>query len=190
MIDFLAQPNWMVSATVGALIGAIFTDYKGIALYPFRRLKRTKYCGEWEEYHWSWIDGKKRMFHAHFEITRGLISQYSVKVSFPTSASDSPSVPKEKVLSYDGSLFLEEGHVLIDLRASSHVESSRYRFPDWVPSSENCVVGLWLAFDHGHLIASGGALLSKEKMSRSQAARIIASRMSISDGLIRVVNKA
>ena len=190
MIRVSDPPNWILTTVFGAILGALFTDYKSIVLYPFRRLRKTQYVGVWDEYHWTWKDGKKLLCHARFDIRRGLLTPYSVDFRHVNSPDFDSEKARTTALQYKGTLRLEEGHVVIDLHATTHLESVSYRFPKWIPSASDFVVGIWMSFDHTGAPAAGGAILTRNELSASEVTHSIHERLDSLEGLLRVTGKA
>lgn len=189
MVDLSQSPNWIVNIVLGAIAGALFTDYKNIVLYPLRRLKKTQYTGTWEEYHWTWKAGKKHLSHARLRITRGLLTPYSVDFWHVDLSPQASGDGHPTELRYKGTLEVEEGHVLIDLHATTHLETLSYRFHKWIPSSSDFVAGVWMSFDHTGAPAAGGALLTRNEVGSAEAARVLHERLDSLEGLLRVIDK-
>lgn len=182
------EPNWLVTTLVGAAIGALIPSFGPAVLYPFRRLRKDEYVGSWNEYYWTWYDGSKQMWTGRVSISRGVLRPYVVRIEemqlgSPESGNDATTQPVHK---YRGGLRLEGGHVIFELRATTHTESVVTRFPQWIPSSSDRVVGIWFAFDHSGTPTAGATLLTKDELEESEAKELLGQRVSSSPGLLRV----
>jgi hypothetical protein len=190
MIDALTSPNWVVTTILGAVLGALLSAYGSLILYPIRRLKRDQYIGEWSEYHWTWKDGRKNLCRGRFTVKRGLLAPYSVEFDHLPQKTNGKTSTHSKDLRYKGRLRLEDGHVVFDFRGTTHTESITYRFPRWIPSSSDRIVGIWMSFDHTGTPSAGGAMLVRGDLTDLQAANFLNAHLTTSDGLLRICTQA
>ena len=176
----MTEPNWIITAAVGAVLGKFVNDYGALLLYPIRRFKKDQYTSEWYEYHWSFRGNKKTLCPAKLVIRHGLLVPYAVRFSH-VSSTGTPSV-----LQYKGTMRLEERDVVIELSAITHTETLTYRFPKWIPSASDRLVGLWMSFDHTGAPAAGGTLLSRTSLTDLEASKYLHDGLAGSDGFLRV----
>lgn len=188
-------PPWYITTIIGGIVGVAITGMGPILTYPVRRFRKDQYIGKWYEYHWTWHGGAKKLWHAKLVIRRGVKSKYTVSFDhLPQMAAsssvklspDSQEVADSDHLKYSGDLRTERGHIILVLGGTTHQESLMYRFRDWIPSSSDRVVGLWMSYDHSGSPAAGAALLSRKELSDAEAIQFIESHFASSRGLLRI----
>jgi hypothetical protein len=96
---------------------------------------------------------------------------------------------RQKLLAYRGKMVLEDGHVIILLRGTTHREALVYRFRQWIPSASDQIPGLWMSFDHTGSPAAGGALLSQGDIREERAEQLLERFVSTQPGLIRITER-
>jgi hypothetical protein len=185
----LSEPNWVITILVGTLLGAVVAPLGPAALYPLRRIRRDVFVGTWNQYYWTWRDGRKQMWFGQVCVKRGILKPYSVTtVMSPPDGGDHNIEPSNRhaVLRHRGELRLEGGHVIIETRANTHNESVVSRFPQWIPSETNRIVGIWMSFDHSGTPTAGAILLSRSNLDEPEASALIGRYTTTSTGLLRV----
>lgn len=183
------EPSWIATIVIGAVLGALINQFGSVILYPFRRLRKDEFIGTWYEYYWTWCNGTEQVWTGRVSIKRGVLRPYVVRIweKQPEETDSGDVVASPAVVHrYRGGLRLEGGHVIIDVEATTHTESAVHRYPRWIPSSSDRVVGIWMAFDHSGTPTSGAVLLTRDKQDVARAEELLTQRVSTSPGLLRV----
>ena len=111
----------------------------------------------WKGFHYSFKRGKPVLIESTWKITKGYMTPFKV-------------IWEQPELTYKGRLKLEgDDRIIVDVKAKTQNERVVFRFPNPLLSTRDIVWGLWLSYDHDKHIASGGALLTKEDLTREQA---------------------
>lgn|GEM_PF-3063342 len=149
-----------------AILGTLMPHVAGVVCSLFRRFGKHPLLGHWYEYHTSFKNSRPDVLKTYWEIKLG----YSTMFSVVCRQTDLKVLYKGKITSLDGQLEA--------ILVSSH-RNARVTFRYENPASWNAepIAGIWLSIDVDGNIASGGTLLSKNRLSDDEALRAIKLRI-------------
>jgi hypothetical protein len=172
----IAEPNWEVTLILGAVVGVLVIPIWQLIVYPARRLRPHSLNGRWYEYHLTFVSGRVALRFGIVCIKPGIRSRYIVTAEY----SDGPpqgdgQLPTPKLWYRGRVLPSEADQVVILLKGLSHPETAVFRLLDRIPSNDNVVPGIWMAYDHDLAPAAGVAILSRSSLPPEQAMRMLQS---------------
>ena len=171
----MQQPNWIIVTIIGAVVGALVSQYWTIIFYPARLLKADTLGGDWYDYHFTFLHGKRYLAESIVKVRRGMLADRSVYVQDQDLVRYSGGIdPNRKDgLSYKGSVQVEGPHLIMKLRATSHREVLVFRLINRLPSNASIIPGVWMSFDHELNPTAGVMVLSRERMTPSDATTML-----------------
>lgn len=183
-----SEPNWLITALIGAVLGVLITPASRILLYPTRRLKPHSLSGRWFEYYYSFHNGKPVLRYGIFTIRTGLRHPHVVERESSAGPADAEQKFREPSLRYRGRLLpAESGHTVIALKAASHEETLLYRFLGRIPSNSDVVPGVWAAYDHDLNPAAGAAIICRTQLDVDAAEKLLQSWAAVdARGVLRM----
>ena len=185
-----SQPDWLVSAVLGAILGALVAPASMLAMFPIRRLKPHIFHGKWYSYHFSFLGERLVLRYGIFNVRTGIRHRYSVtRLSSGGRPSEPYKLPKP-ILKYRGRVYNERDHVVMSIAATTHVETAMYRFLGRIPSNTTVIPGLWMSYDHDTNPTAGVAIISREQLSDDEAKEWLRSLMVSDSGAIRITRTA
>lgn len=152
------QPHWFVQVGIGAIVGLALPYTLKVGYYFFKLFKKTHLDGLWYNYHWSYKNKQPVIFESTWEIKRGILQSFAITACYSDSG-----------LLYKGHIRIEGDQLMVVFGSTQHSEHPVYRFPYPIQSNCQMLHGLWLSFDHDKNIASGGAVVSRSRLTVSQA---------------------
>jgi hypothetical protein len=153
----MKEPNWIVTALVGAIIGWAF-PYIGKAIYyVFRRLEKDYLEGDWYGYHWTYKGGQSVLNKSRWRIKKGVFHRFAVKEAHQDG------------MNYGGYAEVERSQLVVKIHSGRNSETARFRITWPIPSNAHILRGIWLSFDHDSKIASAAQLLSRDELTDSDA---------------------
>ena len=169
----LRNPPWFAQILIGIVLGALLPKIGQMLILLGNRFKINHLLGTWHKYHLSYDQGEPKLFQTTWIVQHGLFQEYKVTYKF-----------NDKILKYKGSMRVERDQLLFVLKALYHKETVIYRIDNPLPckSSETAFLyGIWASYDHDKKIASGAALLCKDKLSETAALEKIKAKFRIAD---------
>lgn len=175
--DWLAgeQPNWIIVTIVGAVLGALLTEFGAIVAYPVRRLRRDALEGTWHQFNYTQRNGRPFLNKATLEIDKSLLG--GLKGTMTDQSGE---------LLYTGRVRREAGHVVAELKAASHEETLTLRFIGTIVTKDAFMPGVWMAYDRDSYPAAGAALLSRNDADLEKARQVIG-KWTKGSPLLRIV---
>jgi len=153
----MKEPNWIVTALVGAVIGWAF-PYIGRAVYYLcRRLEKDYLEGDWYGYHWTYKGGKPLLNKSKWRIRKGFFHRFAVRYTHQSG------------MNYRGYAEVERSQLIVKIHNGKNQETARFRVTWPIPSNARLLHGIWLSFDHDTKIASAALLLSRDELSDADA---------------------
>lgn len=147
------EPNWLVSAVVGAVFG-VFLPFAAKACYfVFRRFKKYHLEGLWHGYLYSYKTNQSIICEFELRIRKGFTSRYRVRMRYT-----------DGTMAYKGTMDIENAQVYMNLSSRQHEEHPVFRFNLPIPSNDRTLTGLWLSFDNDMHIGSGAVVLSRDPL--------------------------
>ncbi|WP_371617805.1 hypothetical protein [Streptomyces sp. NBC_00454] len=194
MIHYLSaseEPNWIISALLGAIIGALISPAGKAVLYPVRRLKPHPMAGKWYSYHVSFMAGQPIFRYGTITVKTGIRTRYSIQRTTSAAPFGADGRPTPPVLTYSGGTLTEEAdHIVMTFLGSSHRETLTYRFLSRIPSNSSVIPGVWMAYDHDLNPAAGTAILSRDPLTDEGEARRVLGAWVVSEGLALHLRKS
>ncbi|MFJ8015372.1 hypothetical protein [Streptomyces sp. NPDC096339] len=168
------EPNWLVSALVGAVIGVMLAPAGKAALYPVRRMKRHPMAGKWYSYHFSFMAGQPILRYGTITVRTGVRTRYAIQRTTSAAPFGADGRPTPPVLKYSGGSLTEEAdHIIMVFTGISHRETLTYRFLSRIPSNSSVIPGVWAAYDHDLNPAAGTAIVSRDPLTDEEARRLL-----------------
>jgi hypothetical protein len=169
------QPNWIIVIIIGAVVGAVVSQYWTVIFYPVKILKTDSLRGRWYDYHFTFVHGKRYLAESIVRIRRGILSERSVFVQDQDLVRYSGDIDPNRRdgLTYKGTVQIEGPHLIVKLRATSHKELLVFRLINRLPSNTSIIPGVWMSFDHELNPTAGVMMLSREKMTSSDATNML-----------------
>jgi hypothetical protein len=186
--DPMQQPNWIVVTIIGAVAGAIVSQYWSIIFYPVKLLKADALGGGWYDYHFTFVHGKRYLAESIVRVRRGILADRSVYVQDQDLVRYSGGIdPNRKDgLNYKGGIQVEGPHLIVKLRATSHRELLVFRLINRLPSNASIIPGVWMSFDHELNPTAGVMVLSRERMTSSDATTMLLEISRTDRGAVQV----
>lgn len=184
----MGEPNWIIVTLIGALIGAILSQYWTILFYPLRLLKHDPLLGDWYDYHFTFVHGRKYLAESTAVIKRGLLTSRSIRMQDQDLIrySEGPEHDLRDGLSYKGVVLVEGPHLLIKLHATTHKEFLVFRLLNRLPSNASIIPGVWMSFDHELNPTAGIMMFSRKKLDRNEAATLLVEIARLERGALQV----
>ncbi|MFF0292794.1 hypothetical protein ACFYS8_06150 [Kitasatospora sp. NPDC004615] len=194
MLQYLSvsasEPNWLISAAVGAVLGALVVPAANLALYPARRLQAHPMAGHWYSYHFSYLSGQPVLRYGTIVIRTGVRTRHVIERHSSASPIGPDLALTPPVLSYrGGSLIDEADHIVMTFSGKTHRETLVYRFLSRIPSNASVIPGVWMAYDHDLNPAAGAAIISREPLADSDIRRLLESWV-VSEGFALHLRKS
>ena len=162
------EPNWIITALVGAILGALVVPTVRLLAYPARRIRSHQLGGSWYTYHYSYVNGKPALRYGLLTISTAIASRYAVRLTTSARTIGAEQSPVEPILTYRGRTVPDHvGHLVIMLYGNSHKELLMFRFLSRIPSNAQVVPGVWMAYDHDGHPAAGSEILSRTPLSNT-----------------------
>ena len=183
----VAEPNWEVTAILGAVLGALVVPFWQLLNYPVRRLRPHSLNGQWYSYHLTFVSGRVQLRFGTMRIQPGIRSRYVATRENSDSPHQSDGQLPSPKLRYRGRVLPDEAdQVVIVFKGLSHQETVVYRFLNRIPSNATVVPGIWMAHDHDLTPAAGAAILSRSGLHPDQAMRILQSWLVYEKGAMHL----
>jgi hypothetical protein len=184
----MSEPNWIIVTLIGALIGAIVSQYWTIFFYPIRRLKHDPLLGTWYDYHFTFVHGRRYLAASAVVVKRGLLTSRSIRMQDQDLIrySEGPEHDLKDGLSYKGVVLVEGPHLLIKLHATTHNEFLVFRLINRLPSNSSMVPGVWMSFDHELNPTAGIMMFSRQKLDTDIATNLLVNMARIERGVLQV----
>lgn len=170
------EPNWIVTAVFGALLGFIPEIYK-ILKNLVLRFSKNRIVGEWHVYEVTLVNNQVIQTTGKCVIKNGILHRFSVYMSNDN-------------LIYRGNANVEDNHLFMMLTnkndRSIRKETCWQRY-DFSYDNYDFLYGLWLSNNYDGHTSCGVSILSKGALNRDDIDNIISSKyISISDKLVSV----
>jgi hypothetical protein len=184
----MQQPNWIIVTIIGALVGAVVSQYWTIIFYPARLFKADTLCGDWYDYHFTFLHNKRHLAESIVKVRHGILADRSAYVQDQELVRYGEGIdPNRKDgLSYKGSVQVEGPHLVMKLRATSHQELLVYRLINRLPSNASIIPGVWMSFDHELNPTAGVMVLSREKMTAGDATAMLLELSRTERGAVQI----
>ncbi len=165
------NPNWIVSAAVGALLGILLPYIGKLCYSAIRRFKKYYLEGPWYGYLYSHKKEQSVICEFRLTIRKGFTSRYSIRMKYT-----------DGLLSYKGTMDVENAQVYMHLHSKHHDEHPAFRFNLPIPSNDKIMTGLWLSLDNDMHVASGAIVLSRDKLSKNEFEDIVKREIRLERG--------
>ena len=154
--------KWLAGPFVGAIIGLTLGPlWKALYFKLLHRPKPKYLIDDWVEYHWTYKNDQPVFYTAQWKIRRGIRHPFRVN-----------QVLSDGMI-YTGYIKTEDDNLIVMTESKDHSETITWRFPKRLPSNDKPLIGFWLSYDHDKIIATGGVILLKSKISEEQAKSIL-----------------
>lgn len=182
------EPNWIVVTLIGAVIGAIASQYWSIIFYPLRLLKHDPLMGGWYDYHFTFVHGRRYLAESIVSIRRGLLVGRSIRMQDQDLIRYSEGLDRDRKdgLTYRGLVSVEGPHLLIRMHATSHNELLVFRLINRLPSNASVIPGVWMSFDHELNPTAGIMILSRQQMEPTAATNLLLEIARVERGVLQV----
>lgn len=173
----MKDPNWIVTAFVGAVMGWLLPFAIRAAWFLCQRFQKDHLEGTWHGYHWSYMKDSPTLYRSTWRIRKGVLHKYSVVNTLQDG------------MKYRGYIVVERGQLIVRTHRRANQETARYRFYWPISSNDDLLEGLWLSFDHDVKIAAGGHILSRKPLADADAIAALAkvTRWERKEPLMRAV---
>jgi len=184
----IGEPNWIIISVVGAILGALIARYGSIVLYPIRYLKKEPLIGDWFDYHFTFVNGARYVAESPVKIRRGKLRGISVEIRDQDVVSQSGVLDNKRTdgLTYRGTLRREGPHLVVEVHGVGHIELLIFRFIYRLPSNDAVIPGVWMSFDHDMNPTAGLMILSRTRLRRSAAIRLLLDCAHLDEGVLQV----
>jgi hypothetical protein len=169
------QPNWIIVIIIGAVVGAVVSQYWTLVFYPVKLLKTDSLRGVWYDYHFTFVHGKRYLAQSIVRIRKGILTERSVFVQDQDLVRYSGDIDPNRRdgLTYRGTIQVEGPHLIVKLRATSHKELLVFRLINRLPSNASIIPGIWMSFDHELNPTAGVMMLSRERITSNDATNML-----------------
>jgi hypothetical protein len=184
----MQQPNWIIVTIIGAVVGAVVSQYWSIIFYPAKLLKTDSLRGSWYDYHFTFVHGKRYLAESMVSIRRGILTDRSVRVQDQDLVRYSGGIDTSRKdgLAYKGTAYIEGPHLIVKLHAISHRELLVFRLINRLPSNASIIPGVWMSFDHELNPTAGVMVLSRERMTSSDASAVLLELSRTERGAVQI----
>jgi hypothetical protein len=182
------QPNWIIVTIIGAVIGAVVSQYWTVIFYPVKLLRSDSLGGCWYDYHFTFVHGKRYLAESIVRIRRGILSERSVYVQDQDLVRYAGGIDPDRKdgLTYKGNVQVEGPHLIVRLRATSHKELLVFRLINRLPSNASTIPGVWMSFDHELNPTAGVMVLSRERMTPNDATTMLLELSRAERGAVQI----
>jgi hypothetical protein len=187
VVHNIAEPNWEVTAVLGAVLAALVVPFWQLLNYPVRRLRPHSLNGQWYTYHLTFVSGQIQLRFGILHIRPGIRSRYvATRENSDAPPQSDGTIPAPK-LRHKGQILPDEADQIVILyKGTSHRETVVYRFLNRIPSNATVVPGIWIGYDHDLCPAAGSAILSRKALPPDEAIRILQSWLVCERGAIHL----
>lgn len=184
----MQQPNWIFVTVIGAIVGAIVSQYWMIIFFPLKLLRKDPFRGDWYDYHFTFMHGKRFLAQSMVSVSRGFLVDRSIRVQDQDIVRYDGDVDlnRKDGLAYKGSAKVEGPHIVIRLHATSHEEVLVFRLINRLPSNAAMIPGIWMSFDHDRNPTAGIMILSREKIATADAIHMLVGVSRTERGAVQV----
>ena len=153
----IGEPNWIIVATFGAILGYLIPYIARLPIFLFRYLKNDDLHGSWYEYFLCMNQSGTVIYQYTFTIKIGINHKYLI-------------IAKDEKMTYKGYGFIEHNNLIIKLVYDDKIskETSWLRFILPTVTNRNTMLGLWLSYDFNNNISSGISILSRTQLSQDE----------------------
>lgn len=162
----MKEPSWIIVAIVGAILGWAIPLIGKFLRHLLPNSEDDYLLGDWYGYHWTYKNGQPILNTSQWKITKGRLHRLCVQYAHQDG------------MAYRGYIEKERSQLVVRIHSGKNHETARFRFTWPIPSKAKLLSGIWLSFDHDTKIASGAHILSKKKLSKSDATVAIENSMS------------
>jgi hypothetical protein len=184
----MQQPNWIIVIIIGAVVGAVVSQYWTVIFYPAKLLRTDSLSGDWYDYHFTFVHGKRYLAESIVRIRRGKLTDRSVRVQDQDLVRYSGGIDTDRKdgLAYKGTTYIEGPHLIVKLHAISHRELLVFRLVNRLPSNASIIPGVWMSFDHELNPTAGVMVLSRERMTSSDATDVLLGLSRTERGAVQI----
>ena len=174
---FQQEPNWIVRALAGFLLGYFFTYIIKGTDFIWRMIFSKNYLtGQWNSYYQVWENNIPVLKRENWTIGFGFNSKLRVNIT------------TEDSLSFSGELLEEKGNLIVIIKAKDFNERGFGRYPIPIPGNDTTVVGLYLGIDfNGHATACVN-ILSRIELQMNELSSLLKDNTDFdaTNGMIRL----
>lgn len=152
----------IISSIISGIIGFCIPYVMKCIGYVIKRGKNTHICGEWYSYYWAYKEDNLEFRYDMLYIKKGMLNEYSINVN-------------EEGLEYGGYGRIENNQLCLKFYSRNAIlrETIYHRYDLATYKRQRTLYGLWLGVDHDIKVSSGGAILTREKLSQEEYNRIV-----------------
>jgi hypothetical protein len=156
----IKEPNWLITALVGALFGIAIPIWYKTTLMLYRRMNQGTLKGTWYEYNVSRINGVPCIVREIWEVRPNL------KDALGFTAISAPGAQYN--YKYKGRLRQERNHVIAHYDAETHDEEVMCRLELPAVAGAGILIGLWVGFDFDAELIAGPQVLSRHELTEAE----------------------
>jgi hypothetical protein len=158
---FTQEPNWVVMAILGLVLGHYAKHLLGpVERTVVRFLKPQSMTGNWYEYHWSTAKRQTVFRKEIWKITKQTLSgELRIEIREPGGSN----------LAYGGTMVREGNHWIKETKGINHGESTFSRLTSPIAPYDDTFVGICLSTDFDGRILASVQLLSRVELTDDQA---------------------
>jgi hypothetical protein len=176
-----SEPNWIMTAAMGALMGAAISPLWNSLRYLSRRQQRHSMAGLWFTYHFTRINNLEVLRYGTLSIRNGVTSRYIARRLSCGVAPNEHGEFSAPTVEYKGPVTEELSHHLMVLGSTSHQETSMWRFIRQVRTNDHQIFGLALSYDYDGNPTASAVLLSRKQLTDDAAIALIKARTTMGD---------
>lgn len=162
------QPNWLIFAAVGALIGYLIPYFVKFISFTIRRLKRNIIKGDWFVYHPTNRENEFIIESSKFNIRSGYYNPYVIR-----------EYKNNSQLFAKGALTFERNYLLIRLNTVAHEEKVYIRLYSPIGTADNIAWGFFQSIDYLGKPISGPIVFSRDEMSSDEVRNYISKKVEV-----------
>jgi hypothetical protein len=165
---FNSNPNWLVAAFTGAILGTILTEGVSVFKYASRLVSNKWIYGLWFHYFIN-LDGKTVHFvEEEVKIKRGYRHPIKFTMVPPTSGKST----------YNGYVEFERNFIILKSKSTKEHEQLLQRFKMTAVNDNQFIVGFCLAHDYSGRSSVNPCVISRSKISNARFFEIIKANIS------------
>ena len=173
----MKEPNWILTALFGAVLGFIPEIVK-IIKYMVLRFSKNRIIGDWYVYEITISESKILFTTGTCIIKNGVLHRFSIKM-------------KNDNLNYRGIGDCEDNHFYImihNINDKSVRKETCWQRYDFSYNDYNCLFGLWLSNNYDGKTTCGYSILSRMALKESDIEKIVLSKYIVEKKPIITVN--